>query len=191
MLSNPKLDKRMRTFLVLLLAVAVLAVLASRAQAREPELVSKATVDLDRYMGRWWVIGNIPYFAERGKIASADVYALLPDGKIDNVFVYRKAFDKPEKRMNALATVVPGSNNTRWKIAFFGGLLKADYLILEVAPDYSWALIGQPSGKLAWVFSREQRMDDAQFDVLREKFAAYGYRPGDIKRVPQFPDQQK
>jgi len=191
MLSNPKLDKRMRTFLVLLLAVAVLAMLASRAQAREPELVSKATVDLDRYMGRWWVIGNIPYFAERGKIASADVYALLPDGKIDNVFVYRKAFDKPEKRMNALATVVPGSNNTRWKIAFFGGLLKADYLILEVAPDYSWALIGQPSGKLAWVFSREQRMDDAQFDALREKFAAYGYRPGDIKRVPQFPDQQK
>lgn len=191
MLSNPKLDKRMRTFLVLLLAVAVLGVLASRAQAREPELVSKATVDLDRYMGRWWVIGNIPYFAERGKIASADVYALLPDGKIDNVFVYRKAFDKPEKRMNALATVVPGSNNTRWKIAFFGGLLKADYLILEVAPDYSWALIGQPSGKLAWVFSREQRMDDAQFDALREKFAAYGYRPGDIKRVPQFPDQQK
>lgn len=191
MLSNPKLDKRMRTYLVLLLAVAVLAVLASRAQAREPELVSKASVDLDRYMGRWWVIGNIPYFAERGKIASADVYALRPDGKIDNVFVYRKAFDKPEKRMNALATVVPGSNNTRWKIAFFGGLLKADYLVLEVAPDYSWALIGQPSGKLAWVFSREQRMDDAQFDALREKFAAYGYRPGDIKRVPQFPDQQK
>ncbi|MCX7042321.1 MAG: lipocalin family protein [Gammaproteobacteria bacterium] len=181
----------MRTYLVLLLAVAVLAVLASRAQAREPELVSKASVDLDRYMGRWWVIGNIPYFAERGKIASADVYALRPDGKIDNVFVYRKAFDKPEKRMNALATVVPGSNNTRWKIAFFGGLLKADYLVLEVAPDYSWALIGQPSGKLAWVFSREQRMDDAQFDALREKFAAYGYRPGDIKRVPQFPDQQK
>lgn len=191
MLANPKLDQRMRIFLLLLLAVAVLAVLANRAQAREPELVSKAVVDLDRYMGRWWVIGNIPYFAERGKIASADIYALRPDGKIDNVFVYRKAFDKPEKRMNALATVVPGSNNTRWKIAFFGGLLQADYLILEVAPDYSWALIGQPSGKLAWVFSREQRMDDAQFNALRDKFAAYGYQPADIKRVPQFPDQQQ
>lgn len=191
MLANPNLDQRMRIFLVLLLAVALLAVLANRAQAREPELVSKAVVDLDRYMGRWWVIGNIPYFAERSKIASADIYALRPDGKIDNVFVYRKAFDKPEKRMNAIASVVPGSNNTRWKIAFFGGLLKADYLILEVAPDYSWALIGQPSGKLAWVFGREQRMDDAQFNALREKFAAYGYQPGDIKRVPQFPDQQQ
>ena len=190
MLDYPKLDIPMRIVPVLLLAIAVLAVLSNRTHAREPELVSKAVVDLDRYMGRWWVIGNIPYFAERGKIASADIYALRPDGKIDNVFVYRKAFDKPEKRMNALATVLPGSNNTRWKIAFFGGLLKADYLILEVAPDYSWALIGQSSRKLAWVFSREQRMDDAQFDALREKFAGYGYRPADIKRVPQFPDQQ-
>ena len=181
----------MRLFLFIVIAALVVAAFASHAQSKEPELVSKAVVDLDRYMGRWWVIGNIPYFAERGKIASADVYALRPDGKIDNVFVYRKAFDQPEKRMNALATVVPGSNNTRWKIAFFGGLLKADYLILEVAPDYSWALIGQPSGKLAWVFSREQRMDDAQFNSLKEKFAAYGYTPGDIKRVPQFPDQQQ
>lgn len=190
MLVNRKLDQPMRILLVILLAAAVLAVASTRAQAREPELTSKAVVDLDRYMGRWWVIGNIPYFGERGKIASADIYELRPDGKIDNVFVYRKAFDKPEKRMNALASVVPGSNNTRWKIAFFGGLLKADYLILEVAPDYSWALIGQPSGKLAWVFSRDQRMDDAQFNTLKEKFAAYGYKTSDIKRVPQFPDQQ-
>ena len=190
MLCGPELDNHMRILLLVLVAVAALAVLATRAQAREPELTSKAVVDLDRYMGRWWVIGNIPYFAERGKIASADVYSLRPDGKIDNVFVYRKAFDKPEKRMNALASVVPGSNNTRWKIAFFGGLLKADYLILEVAPDYSWALIGQSSGKLAWVFGRNQRMDDAQFNALKERFAAYGYKPGDIERVPQFPDQQ-
>ena len=180
----------MRFLLLFAVAALVAATFAGRAQAKEPKLVSKAVVDLDRYMGRWWVIGNIPYFGERGKIASADIYTLRPDGKIDNVFVYRKAFDKPEKRMNALATVLPGSNNTRWKIAFFGGLLKADYLILEVAPDYSWALIGQSSKKLAWVFSREQRMDDAQFDTLREKFAGYGYRPADIKRVPQFPDQQ-
>jgi len=190
MLAFPMPDDPMRLFLVLLLATVVVAAFAGRAQARKPELVSSAVVDLDRYMGRWWVIGNIPYFGERGKIASADVYALRTDGKIDNVFVYRKAFDQPEKRMNALGTVVPGTNNTQWKIAFFGGLLKADYLVLEVAPDYSWALIGQPSGKLAWVFSREQRMDDAQFNALKAKFSAYGYDTSKIVRVPQFPDQQ-
>ena len=190
MLGFPIPDQPMRFLLLFAVAALVAATFAGRAQAKEPKLVSKAVVDLDRYIGRWWVIGNIPYFGERGKIASADVYALRVDGKIDNVFVYRKAFDQPEKRMNAVGMVVPGTNNTQWKIAFFGGLLKADYLVLEVAPDYSWALIGQPSGKLAWVFSREQRMDDAQFETLKAKFTGYGYDTRKIVRVPQFADQQ-
>jgi len=182
----------MRTFiLILTLGLGLVAAVATAsAKAKAPPLRSQANIDLQRYMGRWWVIGNIPYFAEKGKVATADVYALRPDGTIENVYVYRKAFGKPEKRMNAVARVVPGSNNTQWKIAFFGGLLKADYLILEVAPDYSWALIGQPSRKLAWVFAREQRMDDAQYGMLVAKFAGYGYDPKLLQRVPQFPDQQ-
>lgn len=179
----------MRNLLILAI-VAILAIhFATRAQARPTTLVSQADVDLARYMGRWWVIGHVPYFAERGKVATADIYALREDGRIENVYVYRKAFGKPEKRMNAVATVVPGTRNTQWKIRFFGGLVSADYLILEVAPDYSWALIGQPSGKLAWVFAREQRMDDARFAELTGKLAGYGYDPGAIKRVPQFPEQ--
>jgi len=181
----------MRAFiLILLLALVAAVAITATAKAKAPPLRSQANIDLERYMGRWWVIGNIPYFAENGKVATADVYALRPDGRIENVFVYRKAFGKPEKRMNAIATVAPGSNNAQWTVAFFGGLIKSDLLILEVAPDYSWALIGQPSRKLAWVFAREQRMDDAQYAQLVAKFANYGYDPKLLKRVPQFPDQQ-
>lgn len=175
-------------FLVLIAVVTSIALSAS-ARAKAPLLVSEASVDLPRYMGRWWVIANIPYFAENGKVASADVYALRPDGRIENVFVYRKAFGQAEKRMHAVATVRPGTRNTQWKIAFLGGLLRADYLVLEVASDYSWALIGQPSRKLAWVFAREQLMDDAQLAQLTAKFARYGYDPGALKRVPQVPGQ--
>lgn len=179
----------MRNLLIFALVAALALVLATRTQARPTPRISTAEVDLARYMGRWWVIGHVPYFAERGKLATADIYALREDGRIENVYVYRKAFGKPEKRMNAVATVLPGTRNTQWKIRFFGGLVSADYLILEVAPDYSWALIGQPSGKLAWVFAREQRMDDARFAELSGKLAAYGYDPRAIRRVPQFPEQ--
>jgi apolipoprotein D and lipocalin family protein len=179
----------MRYLLFLALAFAAIVALAASAKAKAPPLASQADVDLKRYMGRWWVIANIPYWAENGKLASADVYALRPDGKIDNVFVYRKQFGQAEKRLNAVATVQPGTRNTHWKIAFLGGLLRADYLVLEVAPDYSWALIGQPSRKLAWVFAREQRMDDARLAQLSARFAKYGYDPAKLKRVRQFPDQ--
>jgi len=165
------------------------AALAANAGAGSKPAPLRSTVQLDlpRYMGRWWVIAHTPYFAEKGKVAAADVYALRPDGKIENTYVYRKKFGGEEKQMRGVATVVPGTGNSQWKIAFFGGLVRADYLVLEIAPDYSWALIGQPSRKLAWVFAREQQMDDAQLTQLTSKFARYGYDPAALKRVPQVP----
>ena len=177
---------------LLLIAALILVAALSFCLAARPHiapLASNTEIDLARYMGRWWVIANTPYFAENGKVATADVYALRPDGKIQNDFVYRKAFDQPEQTMHAVATVVPGSGNAQWQIGFFWGLLKADYLVLEVAPDYSWALIGQPSRKYAWVFAREPRMDDALYARLVAHFATFGYDPARLKRIPQFPDQ--
>jgi apolipoprotein D and lipocalin family protein len=179
-----------RLALILLLpGLLLLAACASTGVTAMPPLTTTANVDLDRYMGRWWVIANIPYFAEKGKVATADVYALRDDGRIDNVYAYRKAFDQPEKETKAVARVVPGTNNAQWQIAFFGGLVKADLLILEVAPDYSWALIGHPKRKMGWVFSRSQAMDDAQYQELRAKFAGYGYDIAQFQRVPQFAGQ--
>jgi apolipoprotein D and lipocalin family protein len=174
---------------LLLPGLLLLAACASTGGTTMAPLTTTAQVDLDRYMGTWWVIANIPYFGEKGKLASADHYALREDGRIDNVFTYRKGFDKPEKSMNGLATVVPGTNNAQWEIAFFWGLLKADYLVLEVAPDYSWALIGHPKRNMAWVFSREPGMPADQYEQLRARFANYGYDPSRLQRVPQFAEQ--
>jgi apolipoprotein D and lipocalin family protein len=178
---------RIVSFIVLgLLAAIALGVVA---RPRVPPLAPTAQVDLPRYMGRWWVIANTPYFAEKGKVATADVYALRADGRIQNDYAYRKAFDQPERYMHAVARVVPGTHNAQWRIGFFWGLVQADYLVLEVAPDYSWALIGQPSRKYAWVFAREPRMDAALYARLVARFARYGYDPARLRRIPQFPDQ--
>jgi len=180
----------MRALLKTIFMPVLLVLAACSSSGSKPPLATNAQIDLSRYMGRWWVIANIPYFAENGKVATADVYTLRDDGKIENVFVYRKAFGQPEKSMAGVATVVPGSSNAKWQIRFFGGLIKADYLILEVAPDYSWALIGHPSRDYAWLFAREQAMDDAKYAALIGKFAAYGYDPAQLKRVPQLPPAQ-
>lgn len=177
----------------LLIAVAVVGLgltAFSFAKSGKPApLASQAKIDLERYMGRWWVIANIPYFAESGKVATADVYALKADGRIDNVFAYRKAFDQPEQQMRAEARIYPGTDNNHWQVRFWGGLIRAELLILEISPDYQWALIGNPDRSLAWVFSRDQNMDDAQLTQLSERLRRYGYDPAMLKRVPQFPGQ--
>ena len=181
--------RRAVVFLALLAGVAsVLYACADEGTSDMPELNTTAKIDLQRYMGAWFVIANIPYFAERGKVATRDVYKLDADGNVDTTYVYRKSFDGSEKAMGSLGVVQPGSDNARWVVRFLW-LIRADYLVLEVAPDYSWALVGQPNRKLAWVFARNPAMDDALYTTLLEKFRSYGYDPAKFMRVTQFKEQ--
>ncbi len=147
-----------------------------------------APVDLQRYMGRWYVIANIPYFPERGKVATYDEYALRKDGLIDNIYGFKKGFDKKEKQWKAIATVKPDTGNRKWTIKFFG-MLNADYEILEVAPDYSWVLVGHPKREMGWIMARDAKMDDVQYDTLLKKLESYDYKTASFKRVPQFAEQ--
>jgi len=148
-----------------------------------------AEVDLPRFMGRWWVIANIPYFAERGKIASSDNYTLREDGRIDVVYAYRKSFDETEERtLEASATPVPGSGGAHWKQRFFW-ILSVEVQILDVDPGYRWALIGNPKRSLAWVFAREPVMSAAEYARIVERLRRFGYDPAQLSRVPQVPAQ--
>ena len=152
---------------------------------------SSLPIELDRYMGRWYVIANIPYFPERGKVATYDEYILRTDGRIDNIFGFKKSFGKKEKQWKALATVKPDTGNRKWTIKFFG-MLNADYEILEIATDYSWVLLGHPKREMAWVMARSAKMDDPQYEVLVKKFEKYDYKIpaiSSIKRIAQFEDQ--
>lgn len=173
-----------RPLLAASLAALVVACAAPASRDLAP-LEHGPPVDLARYMGDWYVIANIPYFAERNKVATLDRYALRPDGRIDNIYVFRKGFDQPQKQYNAIATPVPGTGNAHWKIQFIWPF-KADYLVLEVDPDYQWALIGHPSRKYAWIFAREAAMEDANYQELVGRLGRYGYDPASLLRVPQF-----
>jgi len=145
-------------------------------------------IDLQRYMGRWYVIANIPYYPERGKVATYDEYKLRKDGRIDNIYGFKKAFGKKEKQWNALATVKPDTGNRKWTIKFFG-MLNADYEILDIAPDYSWVLIGHPKREMGWVMARSPDMSDEFYAGLIKKFENYDYKTSGFKRVPQFAEQ--
>ncbi|MDR3386660.1 MAG: lipocalin family protein [Rudaea sp.] len=167
---------------------AMLYACADEGTGDMPELTTSAKIDLQRYMGTWYVIANIPYFAERGKMASRDVYRLDADGNVETTYVYRKSFDGPEKTTGSLGIVQPGSDNARWIVRFLW-LIHADYLVLEVAPDYSWVLVGQPNRKLGWVLARNPAMEDALYTTLLSKLHGFGYDIAKFMRVPQFKEQ--
>jgi apolipoprotein D and lipocalin family protein len=175
--------------LALVFGVAgVLFACADEGASDMPELTTGVKIDLQRYMGAWYVIANIPYFAERGKVASRDVYKIDANGNVDTTYVYRKSFDGPEKTTGSLGIVQPGSDNARWVVRFLS-FIHADYLVLDIAPDYSWVLVGQPNRKLGWVLARSPAMDDTLYTTLLDKLRGFGYETGRFMRVAQFREQ--
>lgn len=181
--------RRVVISIALWFCVSVALYACSDESARDmPELTTSAKVDLQRYMGAWYVIANIPYFAERGKVATRDVYRLDADGNVATSYVYRKSFDGPEKTAGSLGVVQGDSGNAYW-IVHLLWVIHADYLILDVAPDYSWALVGQPSRKLGWVLARDPAMDDTLYATLLGKLRSFGYDSARFLRVAQFKEQ--
>lgn len=174
--------------LIPLAAVTALAVLAACSTTPMDRRAAMQPIDLPRFMGRWHVIARVPYFAERGHVASADTYTLRPDGRIGVRYTYRSSFSGPEQALDSSATVKRNSGNREWTTWFFR-VIPTKYRILEVAPDYSWALIDYPGRDLAWIFARAPVMDDALYRELEQRLASHGVNTDKVRRVPQVADQ--
>ncbi len=169
--------------LVLIALTCLLAGLSSAASL--PPLQTVPHVELDRYMGDWYVIANIPYFAEKDKVATIERYELGPNGKIANTCIFRKKlFTAPEKQWRATATVVNQTTNAEWRVQFFWPV-KLPYLVIDLDPDYRWAVVGHPSRHYLWILARERALSDTVYQGILERAAAQGYDTSDIVKVPQ------
>ena len=136
-------------------------------------------------MGTWYVIGRVPNFIERGHVASVNDYELRDEHKVGITYRYRDGFGEPLQEVRARASVDPDSGNHGWRTWFYL-VVPTHSRVLEVAPDYSWALIGYPGREMAWIFSRTPDMDKALYKELAERLRdEYGVNTDKLKRVPQ------
>lgn len=156
--------------------------------ARSPIDIARSPIDLARYMGTWHVIAHVPYLVERGHVANSHHYSLRPDGGLAVRYSYRTGFAQPQKIAAGRARVEPGSGNRDWVVWLYR-MPPGRYRILEVAPDYSWALVDHPGRDLAWVFGRGPVMDEALYRELLRRLRGHGVDTNRLWRVPQRPEQ--
>ncbi|WP_166442723.1 lipocalin family protein [Phragmitibacter flavus] len=144
-------------------------------------------VDLPRYMGDWYVIAHVPYSLEKGKVGTLDRYAMRPDGKIDNIFLFRKeTLDAPLEDWKGVAWVHNKKTNAEWRVQFLWPLRNA-YLILDLDKDYQWSAVGLPNRKLVWILSRETTLPDDVYQGIVNRLAEKGYPTSKLAKVPQLP----
>lgn len=176
MLSSPG------PLLPLLIAALLLGGCASTKPAPPPAV---AAVDLDRYMGRWYVISHVPYFLEQDKVASYDTYARRPDGRLTNNFTFReKTVDGPEKTWEGVARVIDPASNATWKVSFFWPV-SVTYKIFALDPDYRWAVVGTKDGGLLWVLARERRLAPDIYAGILAGLRAKALPADELRLVPQ------
>jgi apolipoprotein D and lipocalin family protein len=170
-----------------LLALGLLAplALALGGCASTPRPSTVAHVDLDRYLGRWYVISHVPYFLERGKVASYDTYARRPDGRLTNDFTFRKkTVDGPEKTWRGVAWVTDTETNATWKVQFVWPFA-VTYKIFALDPAYTWAVVGTDDAGLLWLLARERQLDPVQEAEAHAALRAKGIDPSRLVAVPQ------
>lgn len=174
--------------LIILVATIMLAACAGRSTRPMPPLSPAPSVDLPRFMGTWHVIAHVPYFFEKGKVATRDEYRLRPDGRIDNDFVFKDHFGAEDRRWRGISTVVPGSGGARWKVQFVWPF-STELVVVHIDDDYQGASLVTPDRKLAWVFGREPTMDPARYQALVARLVEQGVELNALQRVPQVPPE--
>jgi apolipoprotein D and lipocalin family protein len=142
-------------------------------------------VDLQRFMGDWYVIASIPSYPEREEYDAIESYALRSDGRIQTTFRYRKgSFDAPLKTLRPVGTVVPQTGNAVWGMQFIWPI-KAEYVIAYLSPDYGETIIARSRRDYAWIMARTPQIPAAAYAADVERLNAMGYDTAKLRRVPQ------
>ncbi len=138
-------------------------------------LATVPSVDLGKYMGRWFEIASFPQKFQKGCHCTTADYAMTDKGYVQVINTCRKdAADGKVKTAKGKAFVVEGSGNAKLKVQFFWPF-RGDYWIIDLAPDYSYAVVGDPSRKYLWILARTPKMDETLYREITARIAAKGF----------------
>jgi apolipoprotein D and lipocalin family protein len=168
---------------LLILVLGILGLASAKAQDKPLEVVDH--VDLERYLGTWYEIATIPQRFQKGCVGVTATYSLRTDGKIRVINRCRKeTLDGPLRDVEGKAWVVDKTTNAKLKVQFFWPF-SGDYWIIELDPDYRWAVVGHPKRNYLWILSRTPRIDPALYDDLIDRIGNKGYDIAKIKPTLQ------
>ena len=158
------------------------SILAGCASA--PPIRTVDYVDLERFMGDWYVIANIPTFLEEGAHNAKESYALDPDGTVATTFTFNADdFDGEPKRYTPRG-FIRDSSNAVWGMQFFWPI-KAEYRVVYLKEDYSQTIIGRSKRDYVWIMARTPSIDEQDLNQMIALLADEGYDVSRVQKVPQ------
>ena len=169
---------------VVLLGLLMAACITMNGKGMKP-LETVTFVDLERYVGQWYEIARYHHRFQEGCVGSRATYTRRDDGKITVINeCYDKSFSGKLRSVKGKAWVVDKETNARLKVSFFWPFA-GDYWIIDLGPDYEYAVVGHPNRKYLWILSRTPEMDEKIYQDILARLHLQEYDTGKLVRTVQ------
>lgn len=166
----------MRTLAAILASLTALFGLVSAAVAGPS---AARPLQFERLVGPWHEVARTPNDRQKDCVATSAMWSRGKAGRIDVVNRCRKANGAVDSFRSTAQVVDPAKG--RIVLAFFAGVVRQEYLILDHAEDYSWSIMSTPNRKYVWVFSRRATLPAAEVDRLLARARALGFNPANLE----------
>ncbi len=172
------------------IAVASALIAAFAAKDAKKSLTSAAQVDLDRFAGSWFEIARLPERGEKDCGADSRVTYARTDSGLRILSLCRLS-DGSVRRVTARAKLRDDATQSRFKISYLSPALDAlpfvwsDYTIVDVADDYSSAIVGKDNRKQLWLLAKTPTVDDKTRQDFLNTARAQGFDTSALVFTPQ------
>ena len=165
--------------------LTALAVVGCATQPERGAIRTESYVDIDRFMGDWYIIASIPTFLEKDAFNAIERYELDDDGTVKTTFSFRKGgFDGERKQYHPRGFISDSGSNAIWGMRFVWPF-KSDYRIVYANDDYSQTVIGRNKRDFVWIMARTPSIPDEDFFKHTQLIREQGYDTSKLKLVPQ------
>lgn len=143
-------------------------------------------VDLSKYAGKWYEIASFPQRFQKGCIATTAEYTATDKGYIIVENRCRKgSVDGKQTYIKGKAFVEKNSGNAKLKVQFFWPF-RAKYWIIDLADDYSFAVVSHPNRKYLWILSRTPKMEENVYKQIIARLKDSGFDLAKLQITQQF-----
>lgn len=164
---------------------------ASAATSTSGSVTPVSSFSVSRYLGHWYQIADIPQWYEALCSRNTNAtYSLNSDGTVKVVNRCTSAWGST-LTVNGGAKPVDSSVPASLEVSFlnvFGRQLyfgSANYVVIAVAPDYSWAVVGEPNHQSGYVLSRTPTLSASVTAQAKAALTAAGYQLSSFRYTPQ------
>lgn len=165
--------------LIILLIMVIVAVSCARNHNTVPK------VDLDRFMGDWFVIAHLPNLIENNAVNGIESYVRNQNGTIGITYRFRKGGpDGKEKVLTPKAKIYNTSTGAEWRVQIFKPFWYP-YLVIDLAEDYRYTVVGVPNRRYVWIMSRTPSLSENDYNSILVNLQKEGYKTDKLVKMPQ------